>query len=265
MFYELRNATRVFAGLNIELPKESQAAAVLADAILNATTETAGADLNASILDGTTTIENIGDKLRETALAMLAAERIPAAAQATQGAVNGAFFAAIRANADSLIKALRKPFDQAARTITEAGRHFAPDANAGTILAAGVEAAAAWEQLDAARNLMAQIRNARVIIAEAERDNTPSHLLYIAPITDLGRIHLAEALYSSTGDALHRLTHEGFTLRLNTAAEAKAMVEAAKTTAQRATEQAQAAANAARLADSNSEVAIRRAMDKANA
>ena len=77
MFYEIRNITRVFAGLGIELPKESQDAAALAEAILNATHEPAGADLNASILDGTTTIDNIADKLRETAVAMLAAERIP--------------------------------------------------------------------------------------------------------------------------------------------------------------------------------------------
>lgn len=112
---------------------------------------------------------------------------------------------------------------------------------------------------------MAQIRNARVIIAEAERDNTAPHLHYIAPVTDLGMIHIAEAIWHSTGDALHRLTHEGFTLRLNTAAEAQAMVNAAKTTAQRAAERAQAAANAARLADTSSEPAIRRAMDAAAA
>jgi hypothetical protein len=48
-----------------------------------------------------------------------------------------------------------------------------------------------------------------------------------------------------------------------TAAKAKAMVNAAKTTAQRATEQGQAAANAARLADNSSEVAVHRAMDAA--
>jgi len=265
MFYEIRNITRVFGNLGIELPKESQDAAALADAILNATTETAGADLNASILDGTTTIDNIGDKLRETAVAMLAAERIPAAAHATQSAVNGAFFTGIRTNADSLIKALRKPFDTAAKTITEAGRHFSPDANAGTVLAAGPAAAQAWEDLTAARNTATQVRNARVIIADAERDNTPNYLHYIAPVTDLGRIQLAEALWHSTGDALHHLTHEGFTLRLNTAAEAQSMVNTAKTTAQRAAEQADAAARAARLADTSSEVAIRKAMDAAAA
>jgi hypothetical protein len=265
MFHELRNTARVFNNLGIELPAESRDALALADAINAATQTNAATDLNQSIIDGNTTAENIGHKLQETALALVVAERIQEAAHATQDAVYRAFNTGIRDNADTLVKALRKPFDAAAHIITEAGRRFAPDANAGTVLAAGVEAAKAWEQLTEARNTMAQIRNARTIISDAQRDNTPNHLLYIAPTTDLGRIYQAEALFTRAGDAMHQLTHAGFTLRLNTAAEAKAMVDKAKTTAQRAAEQAAAAARAAREADPHSEVAIRRAIDKANA
>ncbi|MCA4132967.1 hypothetical protein [Arthrobacter sp. M4] len=263
MFHEIRNVSRTFNNLGVNLPAESANALELADAILESTTESAGAALNQSIIDGETTIKNIADKLRETALAMLIAERIPQAAHATQDAVNRAFFAGIRNNADDLVKALRTPFDKAAATITQAGRHFAPNANPGTVLAAGADAAKAWENLDAARNTMIQIRNARTMIADAERDNIPKYLHYIEPTNDLARINHAEALFQSMGDPFHQLTYAGHKLRLNTAAEAKAMLTKATSAAHGAAQKAEDAARAARIADPHSEVNIRKALASA--
>ncbi|MGY4544508.1 rubrerythrin [Arthrobacter sp. UYNi723] len=262
MFHEIRRIDRTFAALNIDLPKPCQDATALAAAALAATSTNPSAELNDGILAGTITAKNIGAKLTEAAVAVMAAERIHSTAEATQSAINTMYYGALRANADSLVEALRAPFSEAAKTINTAGQHFAHDANERTILNAGPEAVDAWRNLSTARSAMAEIRNARAIIAEAERDHSSPYLHYITGALNQAELWEAEAEYTGLGDGLHNLARAGYTLHLNTGTEAAALAK----TAQTRTEKERDAAEAARIAETKAndplafEVAARQAM-----
>ena len=260
MFYSLRSTARTFTTLGIELPTACTQALALADAITEATTTTAVADLNNGIAGGSVSPANVVKKLREAAQAMLIAERLPQAAQATESALTTAFNAGLRNNADQLIEQLREPFEAAAATITAAGRHFEPEANAATVLAAGVEAAAAWQDLTEARNTLARIRNARTIIADIQRDTTHPALFYVAGPLTAQDVWEVKNNWGGTGDFYHQLTHQGYTLSLNTSEEAQAIQHAAYTAEERQAAGTEAAARAIREADPASEPAIRKAM-----
>lgn len=246
MFAEIRRIDRTFAGLHIDLPKECQDASGLANAALAATNSPAVADLHDAILAGTITPKNIGAKLTESAIAIMAAERIFTAAEGTQSAINTLYFGALKAHADKLVIALRPAFDEAAAVIQTAGKHFAADANERDILNAGMEAVNAWHNLAAARTTMTQILNARATIAEAERDNISPYLHYVTGSHTQAQLWQAEAEYSGVGHGLHNLARAGFTLHLNTKAEAQKLAETARTR----TEKEQAQAESARIADS---------------
>jgi len=246
MFAEIRRIDRTFATLNIDLPKECQDASALANAALAATNSPAIQDLHEGILSGTITPKNIGAKLTDSAISIMAAERIITAAEGTQSAINQIYFQALKANADKLVAALRPAFDEAAGVIQTAGKHFAADANERDILNAGMEAVNAWHNLASAKTTAMQIINARAVIADAERDHSPAYLHYITGTHTQAQLWQAEAEYSGVGHGLHNLARAGFTLRLNTKAEAQKLAETARTK----TEQQQAQAEAARIAES---------------
>lgn len=250
MFAEIRRIDRTFTGLSIDLPKECQDASTLANAALAATHSPAVQDLHDGILSGTVTPKNIGAKLTDSAIAIMAAERIITAAEGTQSAINSLYFGALKANADQLVTALRPAFDEAAAVIQTAGKHFAADANERDILNAGMEAVNAWHNLAAAKTAMTQIINARAVIAEAERDNTSAYLHYISGDHTQAQLWQAEAQYTGVGHGLHNLARAGFTLHLNTKAEAQKMAETARTKTQKEQAQAEAARIAAYQQDS---------------
>lgn len=238
--------TNTFASLHIDLPKECQDASALANAALAATNSPAVQDLHDGILAGTVTPKNIAAKLTESAIALMAAERIHTAPEGTQSAVNTLYFGALKTNADKLVAALRPAFNEAAAVIQTAGKHFDPDANERDILSAGMEAVEAWHNLAAAKVIMTQIINARATIADTERDHSPAYLHYISGNYTQAQLWQAEAEYTGVGHGLHNLARAGFTLHLNTKAEAQKLAETARTK----TEQQQAQAEAARIADS---------------
>ncbi|MEV4987672.1 hypothetical protein [Pseudarthrobacter sp. LMD1-1-1.1] len=252
MFAEIRRIDRTFAGLGIDLPKECQDASALANAALAATNTPAIQDLHDGILSGTITPKNIAAKLTDSAISIMAAERIHTAAEGTQSAVNDIYFSALKAHADKLVAALRPAFDEAAAIIQTAGKHFAADANERDILNAGMEAVNAWHNLAAAKATMMQITNARAVIAEAERDNTSPYLHYITGQHTQAELWQAEAEYTGVGHGLHNLARAGFTLHLNTKAEAQKLADTARTR----TEQAQARAEAARIAESKQDSSL---------
>ncbi|QYF89711.1 hypothetical protein [Arthrobacter sp. PAMC25284] len=245
MFDYIRRINRTFAALDIALPKECQAATALAEAAIEATNPTTADDLNDAIAAGTITPKNLGAKLIEAALALVAAERIHAAAEGTQSAITTIYYDGFRNHADKLVEALRTPFNEAAATLTAAARHFQDGATPQQILNAGPEAVTAWHGLDAARHTMGQVRTARAIIADIERDNADAYLHYIGGNHNQAELWHAEAQYTGVGDGLHNLATAGYTLHLNTRAEAAALAR----TAQTKSAKEQAAAEAARIAE----------------
>lgn len=132
MFAEIRRIDRTFAGLAIDLPKECQGASALANAALTATNSPAVQDLHDAILAGTITPKNIAAKLTDSAIALMAAERIINAAEGTQSAINTLYYGALKAHADQLVTALRPAFDEAAAVIQTAGKDSAPTPTSAT-------------------------------------------------------------------------------------------------------------------------------------
>lgn len=245
MFAEIRRIDRTFSGLGVDLPKACQDASALATAALSATTTPAVQDLHDGILAGTVTPKNIAAKLTESAIALMAAERTITAAEGTQSAINELYFGALKAHADQLVTALRPVFDEAAAVIQTAGKYFAAGATERDVLNAGIEAVQAWHNLAAANDTMTRIRNARAVIAEAERDNTPNYLHYITGNHTQAQLWQAEAEFTGIGNGLHNLARAGFTLHLNTKTEAQKLAQTARTKS----EQEQAQAEAARIAE----------------
>jgi hypothetical protein len=104
-----------------------------------------------------------------------------------------------------------------------------------------MEAVTAWHYLAAAKTTMMPVINARAVIAEAERDHSPAYLHFITGNHTQAQLWHAEAEYTGVGHGPHNLARAGFTLRLNTKAEAQKLAETARTKTE--TEQAQAEAS----------------------
>ena len=212
------------------LPKDAQDALILAekvDASLNITSE---ADLAEGILTGRISIDEITKEVHQVALDLAMIDRAKQAAYVTVEPITRLFRAAIREHADDLVAQLRERFDAAAEIVQEAGRHFGPETSHKEILHAGIDAVAAWQVLSGAINELNDVRTARGHIAEIEGTALPFWSFYVEDMVNGSVRDEIEASATRAGQMFHNLAHSGFTLRLNTTAEAQELFEQARIT-----------------------------------
>ncbi|CAN5322016.1 hypothetical protein BH11ACT1_BH11ACT1_18080 [soil metagenome] len=218
MFTTPSTFTRQLESVHVELPKAARVALDALTALRTAldTTPTAN-DFEAP---GKLTAASAADALHELARRLTVHEKSGAAHVELQRIAVTQFHKAIRSNADQLITALRKPFDEAATIVHTAGRHFPPGASHAAILAAGPEAASAWHQLGAAITQLDTIRSLRMQIGDVAGHGEQTVEWYIESATDAKALEAAQRAYTGVGNAFHALAAAGFTLRLNTEDEA---------------------------------------------
>ena len=111
----------------------------------------------------------------------------------------------------------------------DAAAQFNPDATAEEILAAGPEATAAWAQLEHHRAVLDGINRIAAALAFQFGYGPIDHRVagYLAGVDHAGHLADADRLFpqaTGTGGLWHRLAAAGYKLKLNTAAEAKALI-----------------------------------------
>ena len=123
------------------------------------------------------------------------------------------------------------------------GRRRPPGVSDRDLIAAGSKAVAANEGLAAALDTLNAIRTLRIDVADCAHESEQDVTWWINGARDMQ--HLAQAMwaYNGAGNAFHALAHAGFTLRMNTAAEAAKVAAGAQAT----TDAEEAAAREAEL------------------
>lgn len=232
------------AAFGVKIDQEVTNAMALLDAARATTLRNPTGDLAAAYDAGTLTLDNIAEQITTAATIAAASERVHLAANTIEQCVHGTIRAWIRANADTILKTLRPQFDQAAAIVQVAAKHFAPGATDKQILAGGSPAVVAHEKLAAALMTLGQIRALRVNVGECARWGEQDASWYITGAKDMADLDRAHFAYTGTGDGFHALAYAGFTLRLNTPAEAAKVAAGAQAT----TDQAEAKAREERAA-----------------
>lgn len=205
-------------------------------------------DLRARYAAGEVTSDNAEGLIIEAAVLAAGADRIRQAAAEMEGAASGTLRRWVGANADRIVKELRPAFDKAAAHVAVAGRHFPPGATPAQLVAAGSDAVAAHEGLDAALSTLDTLRTLRVDVADCAGNTEQDVTWWITPTPthplDREAQDNAERLFKGAGNAFHALAHAGFTLRMNTTAEAAKVAAGARaiTDAREAAEREAAAA-----------------------
>lgn len=189
-------------------------------------------DLGEQYAAGSVTAANVSKMLHATAGALAARDNLHAALTQIENGCHRTMRDGIRDNGEKILKALRPAFDNAATIVQTAGRYFGSDPTAEQIMAGGVAAVAAHEQLADALHTLTRIRNLRVNLADcgygapdhAEQDTT----WWIARAADSETLDAARRAYIAPGHAFHNLAAAGFTLRMNTPAEAERVAAGAR-------------------------------------
>lgn len=182
----------------------------------------------------------------EAATLAAGSQRIREASGVVIGAAQGALRQWIGAREDEIVTSLRPAWDEAAAVVHAAGRHFPPGASPESILAGGVGAATAYQGLSSALDALAQIRSVRVDVADCAGNVEQDVTWYIAGAKDMDDLASASRAFTGSGSAWHALTFAGFTLRLNTRAEAARITAGARSVSD-AKEQAEREARAAEV------------------
>lgn len=227
----INNHSRIVADLRaagVTVPKHVSAALDL----LKTARETMLTDPTAGLRDeydaGTLTTTNVAERMIHAATIAAAAERLRLALVTIEQAVTRTVNVWLKTDADKIVTALRPAFDEAAAIVQTAGAHFPPHASAAQILDGGAAAAAAHEQLAEALAALDHLRNLRVSVAYAAGEGEQDASWWIADARDAGALEQAQRAYYGSGNAFHALAHEGFTLRLNTTAEAARVAAGAR-------------------------------------
>lgn len=203
-------------------------------------------DLASKYARGEVTSRNTREQIIEAATLAAGSERIHLAAAQIENAACGTLRAWVKKNSDQIVDQLRLAFDQRAAHVAVAAHYFPPDATPAQLVAAGAAAVEAHEGLDATLSTLNTLRSLRVEVADCagfgadEQDAT----WWIAGARDAASLEHARRLFHGVGNAFHALAHAGFTLRMNTTAEAAKVAAGARaiTDAREAAEREAAAA-----------------------
>ncbi|GAA1783538.1 MAG: hypothetical protein LCH77_09760 [Actinobacteria bacterium] len=213
-----RNVARSLRDAGLTLPKESQAALDALTALAAARDADPAAEAVAAA--GSITARNAAARLSELATALTVKDHAATAFTTLEQPLARRFFDGLRDAGDDLITAMRPRFDTAAAVVHTAGRYFPPGASKSAVLDAGDQAVTAYRDLDAALDTLARIRNARVILGDLSGQPEQHVSWFIAKAADAAALDNAARLFTAPGNAFHNLAHGGYTLRLNTRAEA---------------------------------------------
>jgi hypothetical protein len=220
----------------IDLPDEARRLLDLWEAATDLAATTPADTLRAEIADGTATVDNIGDRLRATALALNTQQGAAALVRQLGPFLASRIEQTVRADADRIVTDLRQPFDRALAEMAAAAEHLTPTDTPATILTKGPDASAAHATATDAQARLDTIAQARLGLA----DTQPPAAAFLAHAPTNGTIRHAAGLWRDTqgpGGRWLALHHAGIDLRIGTPAETTQLL----TDAQAATDRERAA------------------------
>lgn len=218
--------------LNVTLPDNAVRAADTYRAALAAAAEAPATDLQAALVAGTLTPDNIAAMVSDAALRQAAAKNAHEVVNALRTTFNKVIRDALRLDRDRITKELRAQFDPAAAKVAEAAQHFGPDTTPDQVITAKPDVVKRYNQVAAHVTALDAVTQAyRTLLSDVLRE-LPDDIvtLFITGADDLDH---ARDLYRARGSWL-ALAHAGFSLRLNTPSEAAKVSARASAKAQEA-------------------------------
>lgn len=210
---------------NVTVPEKAVRAADTYRAALTAAAEAPAADLHAALMDGTLTPDSVGPMVREAAIRQAAAQNAHQVITALRTTFNKVIRDALREHQSQIVADLRKEFEPAAKAVTTAAKHFGPDTTAEDVITARPDVVKQFNALAAhSQTLDTVSRLYRSLLSDITRE-LPADIvtLFVAKADDLNQ---ADDLYRNR-DRWISLARAGFTLRLNTPAEAASVTAGA--------------------------------------
>lgn len=244
---ELVSLCNQLESLGVEPPGEARRALDVHAALMEAAAQSPSGDLREALADGTLTAASAPKLLWEAARNETARQSAHALSRDLNHPIRSAVTSALAEDSGKIIDQLRRPFTVAAEAMHKAGQHLAPDATDAGVLAAGRDAAELWQQLAEHCAVLDSIMGARFALdALTGGQPSPTAAGYIADAPDAEALDHAARLFDGAGPGLagplpptvggrwHRLTHAGYTLRLNSRGEAAQVAAAASASTARA-------------------------------
>ena len=207
------------AECGVALPPSAQTALDTLAALQAEASRDVVAEAMAAAISTPLTPKNAGKRVQDLATALTARSRAVEAAQHYERAVLDQFRDAIVAHTDDLIIAMRPYFDAAAKVVQEAGALIDPDRPPTT--SDGLHVLEVAQALDEAQRRLSVVQTARIRVSEMSGYAEPDASWFIEEAADSDALALARLWKKRSW---HRLARAGFTLRLNTPAEAAAVV-----------------------------------------
>lgn len=207
------------AECGVSLPPTAQRASDTLTALQAEASRDVVAEALAAASSSPLTPKNAGKRVQELAGALTARDRAGEAAQHYERVVLDQFRDAIVASSDDLIIAMRPYFDEAAAILHTAGTLIDPDVP--PTVNDGLDVLEVAQSLDEASRRLSAVQTARVRVAEMRGYAVADASWFIESAADDEALRLARLWKKRSW---HRLTRAGFKLRLNTPAEAEAVV-----------------------------------------
>jgi hypothetical protein len=212
--------------LDAQLPADVAAVQELRGAVAGIVHDKPGANLAADIVAGAIDARTIRQRVIEAAHDVIAHDAAARIAQDLDPIIDRRERTALAANGDAIVAAVRPRFDDAIAALVAFHEHFgrtwSGDTTAETVLAAGPEGAALWHRQQTALATLDNIARVARTLQAARYWGEPEVAWYLPTLANQADLSAAVAAFSQGWPAF---IAAGFTPRLNTADEARALVD----------------------------------------
>jgi hypothetical protein len=210
--------------LGVTLPTSTANARDIYFEALRATKFDPATDIMAAIEAGTVTPENVAELVQQAARDLGAQAHASQIVRDLHRTLNRAMRDGLRGEAGRIRRELRAVFDPAAAAITKAAQHFGPGTRAEDVINAKPEVVKMWREASAHTRTLDDVTAAYRALVLNVLAEQPEQIvsLFVDKPADID--HAAE-LYRGNGSWL-ALAHAGFKLRLNSPADAQAVMQA---------------------------------------
>lgn len=207
------------ASLGVTIPPEAANARGVFDEALLVANRKPSDDLKDALVAGKVTPANVGEMVYKAAAEHTAQESAHAIVRDLQLTLNRIMHDALRADEAQIVRQLREKFTPAAKAVTEAAKHFGPEATAEQIITGQPEVIEAWRFLEAHMRTLNAVSSAyRSLLGSVTRTLPDAQVILF--VTGKGiDLDRAAGIYRANGAWL-ALARAGYTLRLNSTTEA---------------------------------------------
>lgn len=215
------NPDKLLQGLahfGITPPADLTAAVAIRSAAVAAAATHPMGDLEADLLDGKVKPKDVAARVHKAALELTATDNAHRIVANLDDTFKRILRRAARAGAEEIIATLKPIFADRVTTLTASADIIGYTQTPEAILNLGPAAATAWQQMRDAVSDLDRIHRIRVALGNAGYGDGRDPVWYIATLTATRTLEDAQAAFSK--DKVAGLAAAGFTLRLNTLAEA---------------------------------------------